>query len=41
MPPDVERVLLLSPIVGEFANDAREMDFVPPDADQKIGRAIT
>ncbi len=34
LPPYVGSVLLLSPIVGEFANDTRGMNFVPPYADR-------
>ncbi|MEY4712202.1 MAG: hypothetical protein RIS88_1652, partial [Pseudomonadota bacterium] len=34
LPPCVGSVLLLSPIVGEFANDARGMNFVPPYEDR-------
>ncbi len=34
LPAYVGRVLLLSPIVGEFANDTRGMNFVPPYADR-------
>ncbi len=34
MPPFVGRVLLLSPIVGEFSNEESQMNFIPPRADR-------
>jgi hypothetical protein len=34
MPPFVGRVLLLSPIVGEFSNAESQMNFIPPRADR-------
>lgn len=43
MEPYIGRVLLLSPIVGEFSNDDTEMGFIPPRADklQKLAGAGT
>ena len=34
MEPYIGRVLLLSPIVGEFSNDDTKMGFIPPRADK-------
>jgi hypothetical protein len=41
MPPFTGKVLLLSPIVGQFSNAATQMGFVPPRADRlgEIARA--
>ena len=41
MPPFTAKVLLLSPIVGQFSNAATQMGFVPPRADRlgEIARA--
>jgi alpha-beta hydrolase superfamily lysophospholipase len=33
MPPFMGKVLLLSPIVGQFSNEATQMGFVPPRAE--------
>jgi len=43
MPPFMGKVLLLSPIVGQFSNAATEMSFVPPRSDRlgEIARART
>ena len=37
MSPYIGKVLLLSPIVGEFTNDERMMNFVPPKSDELKG----
>ena len=34
IPPFIGKVLLLSPIVGEFTNDEKMMSFVPPKSDE-------
>lgn len=34
MPPYIGRVILLSPIVGEFGNDETKMNFIPPRAEK-------
>ena len=34
LPPYPGKVILLSPIVGEFANQATEMNFIPPRSEQ-------
>jgi len=41
MPPFMGKLLLLSPIVGQFSNAAMQMGFVPPRADRlgEIARA--
>ena len=39
LPPFIGKVILLSPIVGEFANQATEMNFIPPRSEYLIGLA--
>jgi predicted alpha/beta hydrolase family esterase len=39
LPPFIGRVLLLSPIIGEFANDEAQMNFVPPRAEKLFALA--
>jgi hypothetical protein len=34
MPPYIGKVILLSPIVGEFGNEETRMNFIPPRADK-------
>ncbi len=34
LPPFIGKVLLLSPIVGEFTNDEKMMSFIPPKSDE-------
>lgn len=36
MPPYIGRVLLLSPIVGEFGNEETQINFIPPRADKLL-----
>ncbi|WP_167394318.1 alpha/beta fold hydrolase [Limnohabitans parvus] len=36
LPPYVGRVILLSPIVGEFGNEETQMNFIPPRADKLL-----
>jgi len=36
MPAYVGRVILLSPIVGEFGNEQTQMNFIPPRADKLL-----
>lgn len=36
LPPYPGKVILLSPIVGEFANQATEMNFIPPRSEQLL-----
>ena len=41
LPPYPGKVILLSPIVGEFANQATEMNFIPPRSAQLLKLAKT
>ena len=41
LPPYPGKVILLSPIVGEFANQETEMNFVPPRSEQLLSLAKT
>jgi alpha-beta hydrolase superfamily lysophospholipase len=41
LPPYPGKVLLLSPIVGEFANQETEMNFIPPRSEQLLAMAST
>jgi len=41
LPPYPGRVILLSPIVGEFANQETEMNFIPPRSKQLLELAKT
>jgi len=41
LPPYPGRVILLSPIVGEFANQETEMNFIPPRSEQLLEMAKT
>ena len=41
LPPYPGKVLLLSPIVGEFANQETEMNFIPPRSEQLLELAKT
>ena len=41
LPPYPGKVILLSPIVGEFANQDTEMNFIPPRSDQLLELAKT
>lgn len=34
LPPYIGKVILLSPIVGEFGNDETQMNFIPPRAEK-------
>ena len=36
LPPLIGKVILLSPIVGEFSNQATEMNFIPPRSEQLL-----
>jgi hypothetical protein len=36
MPAYLGRLILLSPIVGEFANEETQMNFIPPRADKLL-----
>ena len=39
LPPYIGKVILLSPIVGEFANEETRMNFIPPRAEKLLGLA--
>lgn len=39
LPPFVGKVILLSPIVGEFANEETQMNFIPPRAEKLLNLA--
>ncbi len=39
MPPYIGKVILLSPIVGEFGNEETQMNFIPPRAVKLFGLA--
>lgn len=39
LPPYIGKVILLSPIVGEFANEETQMNFIPPRAEKLLGLA--
>ena len=41
LPPFIGRVLLLSPIVGEFSEEGASIGFIPPRADQLLKLAQT
>ena len=41
LPPYPGKVILLSPIVGEFANQETEMNFIPPRSEQLLEMAKT
>jgi hypothetical protein len=41
LPPYPGKVILLSPIVGEFANQETEMNFIPPRSEQLLAMAKT
>ena len=41
LPPYPGKVILLSPIVGEFANQETEMNFIPPRSDELLELAKT
>ena len=41
LPPYPGKVILLSPIVGEFANQETEMNFIPPRSEQLLELATT
>jgi len=41
LPPYIGQVILLSPIVGEFANQETEMNFIPPRSEQLLELAKT
>ncbi len=41
LPPYPGKVILLSPIVGEFANQEAEMNFIPPRSDRLLELAKT
>lgn len=41
LPPYPGKVILLSPIVGEFANQETEMNFIPPRSEQLLSAAKT
>lgn len=39
LPPYIGKVILLSPIVGEFANEETQMNFIPPRAEKLLSLA--
>jgi alpha-beta hydrolase superfamily lysophospholipase len=39
LPPYIGKVILLSPIVGEFANEETRMNFIPPRAEKLLALA--
>jgi len=39
LPPYIGKVILLSPIVGEFANEETRMNFIPPRAEKLLNLA--